>query len=266
MTSSTGIARPLLITHKGNEPILVSAIHAGHGLREELHEIIKLDGAARLREEDPFTDAWICIADNYILPQRTRFEVDLNREREKAVYKTPEDAWGLDIWKSIPSDEIIQHSLGEYDGFYSQLASILDGMQAEYGKFVVYDLHTYNHRRAGPDMPPEDPQSNPEINIGTGTMDRKYWAPVVDGFIRQLSQFDFLKRHLDVRENIKFQGGQFPSWIHQHYPQSACVISIEVKKFFMDEWIGLGDPVKIQALRQALSSTIPAVKSALVDL
>ncbi len=266
MTSETATARPLLISHKGSQPILITAIHAGHGLREELHEIIKLDETDRLREEDPFTDAWICIADNYILPQRSRFEVDLNREREKAVYMTPDNAWGLDVWKSTPSDEVIQHSLDEYDTFYSQLANLLDEMQAKYGNFVVYDLHTYNHRRAGPDLPAEDPQSNPEINVGTATMDRNYWKSVVESFIQQLSEFDFLGRHLDVRENVKFFGGQFPRWIHQHYPKSACVLSIEIKKFFMDEWTGLGNPVEIQAIRQALSSTIPAVKRALEDL
>ena len=62
MTSKTGTARPILLTHKGKEPILVTAIHAGHGLRQELLEIIQLDEASRLREEDPFTDTWICIA------------------------------------------------------------------------------------------------------------------------------------------------------------------------------------------------------------
>lgn len=266
MDSLTGKARPLLITHKGKGPILVAAIHAGHGLRQELQTIMQLDEVSRLREEDPFTDAWICIADNYILPQRSRFEVDLNRERDNAVYRSPENAWGLDVWKSTPDEKVIKHSLQEYDAFYQQLETFLDDMQAEYGRFVVYDLHTYNHRRAGPDLPPDDPQLNPEINVGTGTMDRAYWAPLVDIFIRQLKAFDFLGRHLEVGENIKFMGGQFPRWIHQHYPESACVISIEIKKFFMDEWSGLGDPVQIQAIRQALSSTIPAVERALETL
>lgn len=266
MDSSTGTARPLLVTHKGKGPILVAAIHAGHGLRQELQKIMQLDEASRLREEDPFTDAWICIADNYILPQRSRFEVDLNRERDNAVYRSPENAWGLDIWKSTPDEAMIKHSLQEYDAFYQQLGRFLDEMQALYGRFVVYDLHTYNYRRSGPDAPPDDPHLNPEINIGTGTMDRTYWAPVVDNFIRQLREFDFLSRHLEVRENIKFKGGQFPHWIHQHYPKSACVLSIEIRKFFMDEWTGMGDPVQIQAIRQALSSTIPAVKHALESL
>jgi N-formylglutamate amidohydrolase len=266
MTSKTGTARPILLTHKGKEPILVTAIHAGHGLRQELLEIIQLDEASRLREEDPFTDTWICIADNFILPQRSRFEIDLNRARDKAVYLSSEDAWGLSVWKSAPDAQMIEHSLGEYDAFYLQLASFLDQMQADYGHFVVYDLHAYNHRRKGPGAPPDDSQQNPEINVGTGTMDRNYWAPVVDSFICQLREFDFLGRQLEVRENVKFMGGYFPRWIHKHYPESACVISIEVKKFFMDEWSGMGDPVKIQALRQALSSTLPAVKNALEAL
>lgn len=262
----SGTARPLLITHKGSEPILVTAIHAGHGLRKELQKLIHLDEATRLREEDPFTDAWICIADNYILPQRSRFEVDLNRERDNAVYKTPENAWGLDVWETQPDETVIEHSQEEYDAFYQQLSNFLEEMRADYDHFVVYDLHTYNYRRDGPDAPEADPHLNPEVNVGTGTMDREYWSPVVDSFMRQLSEFDFLGRHLDVRENIRFQGGQFPRWIHGNYPQIACVLSIEIKKFFMDEWSGLGDPVKIQAIRQALANTIPAVKNALEKL
>ena len=39
---------------------------------------------------------------NRIIVNRSRFEVDINRPRDKAVYITPEDAWGLHIWKNIP--------------------------------------------------------------------------------------------------------------------------------------------------------------------
>jgi hypothetical protein len=71
--------------------------------------------------------------------------------------------------------------------------------------------------------------------------------------------FDFLGRHLDVRENIKFQGGYFPRWTHEHFPDSACVLAIEFKKFFMDEWTGKIDPAQrqFQAISRALQSTIP---------
>ncbi len=266
MTKDKAVARPLLAIHRGKEPILVSAIHSGHGLRPEVEHIIQLDEQQRLREEDPFTDAWICIADNFILPQRSRFEVDLNRPRDHAVYVTPEDAWGLDLWKTPPNDTIIEHSLEEYDVFYQQLGNLLDEMVGKYGKVAVYDLHTYNFRRDGIHAEPMNPQENPEVNVGTGTMDREFWAPVVEAFIKQLRSFDYLDRQLDVRENIKFKGRQFAQWIHAHYPKDVCVLSIEIKKFFMDEWSGMGDPVAIQAIRQALAGTLSGVKEALFEL
>ena len=78
--------------------------------------------------------------------------------------------------------------------------------------------------------------------------------------------FDFLDRHLDVRENVKLVGRQFAQWTHDNYPQSACLLAIEFKKFYMNEWSGLGDPVQIQAIRQALASTIPGIKKSLAAL
>ena len=265
MNEST-ISRPLLITHRGKEPVLVSAIHAGHDLRPEVQYIIQLDERQRLREEDPFTDAWIFVADNYILPQRSRFEVDLNRSRDQAVYKTPEDAWGLDLWKTPPDKKIIENSLEEYDVFYQQLGYLLDEMVGQYDKVAVYDLHTYNYRRKGVHAEPTDPQKSPEVNVGTGTMDRDFWSPVVEAFIIQLRSFNYLGRQLDVRENVKFRGRQFAQWIHTRYPNNVCVLSIEIKKFFMDEWSGMGDPIAIQEIRQALASTLPEVKESLMAL
>lgn len=257
---------PLWDEHTGADPIVVTAIHSGHALREELLETMALDEASRLREEDPFTDAWIAISDNYILPERSRFEVDLNRARDEAVYTSPEDAWGLNLWKTPPTKEMIIRSLEEYDAFYEELCNVFDEMKAKHGRFVIFDLHAYNYRRLGPDEPPQPAEENPEINIGTGTMDRNFWGPLVDRFIDDLRSFDFLGRHLEVRENVKFVGRQFAQWTHDNYPQSACLIAIEFKKFYMNEWSGLGDPIQIQAIRQALASTIPGIKESLAAL
>lgn len=259
-------SHPLWDEHKGHDPVIVTAIHSGHALRPEILDIMALDEEQRLREEDPFTDAWVSIADNYILPERSRFEVDLNRVRDEAIYLTPKDAWGLRLWKTPPSKEMIMRSLKEYDAFYSELKILFDEMRTRHGKFVIFDLHAYNHRRQGPASPPEDPALNPEINIGTGTMDRDYWHPLVERFIHDLRQFDFLGRKLDVRENVKFVGRHFAQWTHDNYPKSACLLAIEFKKFYMDEWAGLGDPVQIQAIRQALASTIPGIKEVLAKM
>jgi hypothetical protein len=132
---------------------------------------------------------------------------------------------------------------------------------------VVLDLHTYNHRREGPNAAPASALENPEVNIGTGTLaDRARWAPLIDRFITDLCGFDFQGRSLDVRENVKFKGGQFGRWVHEKFPQSGCALSIEFKKFFMDEWSGEPSPDQVQAIRQALSSTIPGLLDSLAAM
>lgn len=78
------------------------ANHSGRGLRAEVARIMALDDAARLREEDPFTDEWARVIPTWLIPTRSRFEVDLNRDRESAVYRGPDDAWGLDLWAAPP--------------------------------------------------------------------------------------------------------------------------------------------------------------------
>lgn len=242
---------------KGDSPLIATAIHDGHALRPEVAGIVALSDAERLREEDPFTAGWTTVAENRIVVNHSRFEVDLNRPREKAVYIQPEDAWGLHVWKQPPSDEVVDESLRIYDAFYTEVHQVFTEAKNQFGHFVVFDLHSYNHRREGPDRAIADPQQNPEVNLGTGTMERERWAPIIEQFINDLSQFDYLGEQLDVRENVKFKGGQFARWTHENFPDSACVLSVEFKKFFMDEWTGDPDPIKIGAIHQGLETTVP---------
>lgn len=240
-------------------PLVTAAIHNGHKLSENLQRISALTEVERLREEDPYTGIWAKISENQIIAQRSRFEFDLNRSPEKAIYIVPSDAWGLNLWKKTPSDRILEQTRQRYAGIYDEIFEGLSKLIQRFGKIAILDLHSYNHRRGGPDAPPDDPALNPEINIGTGTMDRLYWAPVVDRFIEDLSAYDFQGRKLDVRENIKFRGGYFPTWIHSHFRHSACCISVEFKKFFMDEWSCRPDWDIIDNISEALLGTVPGL-------
>ncbi len=251
---------------EGDGPLVAAAIHSGHAVRDEIADLLALDHDERLREEDPFTDQWARVAANRLIGQKSRFEVDLNRPRSKAVYISPEDAWGLQVWKSAPPQSLIDASLAIHDAFYKDLHRFLSGLVKRYERVVIYDLHSYNHRRNDPDGEHADPELNPEINLGTRTMYRRRWVTVVDRFLEDLRGFDFQGRHLDVRENVKFFGGHFSKWIHQEFPSSACVLSIEVKKMFMDEWTGQPDTESVEAVKQAIQSTVGGVLEELSKL
>jgi N-formylglutamate amidohydrolase len=245
---------------RGSGPLVATAIHDGHGLRREAAESILLSDDDRLREEDPQTGRWASLAPTRLVALRSRFEVDLNRPRDKAVYRLPEDAWGLKTWADEPSEEFVQDSLILYDGFYAELEGVYRALLERHAKLVVFDLHSYNHRRDGPAGPPADPAGNPDVNVGTGTLpDRGRWASLIDRFIADLSGFAFPGQPLDVRENVRFRGGNVGRWSHETFPDEVCVLSVEVKKFFMDEWTGQVDAAKHEAVGRALAATVPGV-------
>lgn len=251
---------------EGHGPLVATAIHAGHAVRNNLRKHLAIDQASRLREEDPFTDEWTVITPTRVVALRSRFEVDLNRPREKAVYRRTEDAWGLNVWKGELLDAAITESLAEYDAFYEAMRDLLKRVERHCGHFVVFDLHSYNHRRGGPEAPPADEAENPQVNVGTGTMDRTRWAPVVDRFIADLWAYDSPGGQLDVRENVRFRGGYFSRWVHETFPQTGCALAIEFKKFFMDEWTGEADRDLVQAIGDALRSTTQGVLEQLRSL
>ena len=68
--------------------------------------------------------------------------------------------------------------------------------------------------------------------------------------MRDLREYEFPAGSLDVRENIKFDGGYFAQWIGERFPGTVCNLCIEFKKFFMDEWTGtLDDELHAAILR-----------------
>ena len=158
----------------GDTPLVAAAIHNGHSVSENIRELLAVSESDRFREEDPYTGIWTSMASNRIIAFHSRFEFDLNRPYENAIYLSPSDAWGIKVWKRTPSSKVVTESLNRYKEIYQRIHEGLTNMVKKFGTVVVYDLHSYNHRRSGPDQPPEDERFNPEINVGTGTMDRIY--------------------------------------------------------------------------------------------
>jgi hypothetical protein len=158
---------------------------------------------------------------------------------------------------------LIETSLREYDEFYRDIGKVIRGVINRYGRFVLLDIHAYNHRRDGADKSPADPETHPEVNIGTGTILSTTWRPLVKRFMADLRGFSFLNRTLDVRENVIFRGGHFPTWVNGEFFQAGCAIAIEFKKFWMDEWTGEVYQPKYDAILEALKATISGLREEL---
>lgn len=248
--------------HEGDSPLVACAVHAGHELRPEVAALMALDEAARLRQEDPYTGDWTVLSPSRAVAHRSRFEVDLNRSRGKAVYRDPSDAWGLTCWREDPPEDLVERSLALYDDFYAELEDVLRRTQDRFGAFVVYDLHSYNHRREGPGHP-SDPAASPDVNLGTGTLDGDRFGSVAKRFLADLSDQEVDGRRLDVRENVRFRGGYLARWVNESFPGSGCALAIEVKKFFMDELTGELDRPVFDAVGRALAATVAGVNEEL---
>ncbi len=246
--------------------LVATAIHNGHDLRPATASEMVLDEDVRLREEDPFTDLIGAGAPARVVVHRSRFEVDLNRPRDEAVYRRPEDCWGLEVWRSNPLPEgTAADSLEVYTNFYAELGRRLDRV-AERGPFVVFDVHSYNHRRGGADAAPEPAADNPEVNLGTGTVDKNVFGGVVEAFVDSLGQQSTDNGPIDVRENVKFKGRALSWWVHDVYAGVGCCLALEFKKTFMDEWTGQPNQQRLMQLQQALTATHGPVLKALAEV
>ena len=249
---------------RGSSPIVASAIHDGTCLRPEVAAAMALGDGDRLREEDPFTGQVVAGVDNHIIVHRSRFEFDLNRGVDGAIYETPEQSWGLQVWHGQPDRAIFKRSLAIHAAYYRMLGHYFDEIAREHARFVLLDVHSYNHRRDGPDGAASAQDKAPDINIGTFSMPRDEWAFLLDPLIEAMRGFNFNGRRLDVRENIAFQGkGEQTRFVHDRYPGTACAIAIEFKKFFMDEWSGEPDPVELDAMKRLITMSAEMARNLL---
>lgn len=249
---------------RGEGPVVATAIHDGHGLRDEVRRFMALGAGERLREEDPFTGLAVEGVATHVIAGRSRFEFDLNRAAADAIYLTPAQCWGLGVWREPLPGDVAARSLALHATFYRMMGNLLDTIAENHERFVLLDVHSYNHRRDGPDGAPMPQAKAPDINIGTFSMPRDTWAPLLDRVMAAMRAYDFNGRTLDVRENVAFQGkGELTRFVHERYPGRGCAIAIEFKKFYMDEWTGIPDPAELRAMRGFITATAAAAAEAL---
>jgi hypothetical protein len=219
------------------DPVLALAIHNGHNMHPAPLQDCGISEADRLREEDPYTDTFAELFPNRIIVYTSRFTVDLNRSLEQAVYLKPEDCWGLPVRRLPVPENLLEELRQDYRQWYSVLDYTLQRLLAKHPFLLVLDLHSFNHRRQGPQAEPDPQAQNPDIILGRNNMPQEYY-PHVEKLRLELDGKQVRGHSLDCRTDVKFTGGRLSRYVHNTYPDRVLCPAVEFKKIFMDEWTG----------------------------
>ena len=124
------------------------------------------------------------------------------------------------------------------------LQELLTVLEKRFSRCIVYDLHSYNHKRL--------PAETPLFNIGTHFIDSETYQPVLDHLKRRLLKADVPNIENRVALDDVFLGkGYQAAVIHEQHPGSLC-IPLEIKKIYMDETTGESYPLILETVTETL--------------
>lgn len=228
-------------------PYICGAVHDGHQFRRSLWENCLHTEYDRWYEEDPCTKTMVQTHPIVIAGCDSRFEYDLNRPPDGAVYS---DAWGKQLWKEPLPENEYNHSLRKHASFYSVVHALIEKIEAIYGKSIVFDMHSYNWKRWDREVP--------TWNLGTSNIDNDRFGEIVESW---RSKLENMKLPNDIISSSKindtFQGnGFFLRYITNTFPNSL-VLATEIAKVYCDELEGIIFPEVVDAVEQQLKVLIP---------
>ncbi len=228
-------------------PYACGAVHDGHQFRRELWENCMHTEYDRWFEEDPATKEMVQTHPIVIAGMDSRFEYDLNRAPESAIY---EDAWGKQLWHSPLPEDMKQKSLAKHSNFYKVVHALISKLEEKFGVCVVYDMHSYNWKRWTREVP--------TFNLGTSNVDNERFGDIVEDWRALLSKIELPNDIASTSKiNDTFQGnGYFLKYITEHF-SNTLVLATEVKKIYCDEIDQIMFPEVVSAIEKALKTLIP---------
>ncbi len=223
-------------------PFLATAIHTGHNLRPELRKKCALSEEERRYEEDPFTDVMIASFPITLAVLDSRYEYDLNREPESAVYGK---VWGKQVWNKPPTERQCEKSLEKHAQYYRILEAVLDTLNKIHSGSLLFDIHSYNYLR-------NPSEKSPVFNIGTWCMNLKRWGSTITAFEKQLTKVRLPNIETTVARNAAFEGRGYQAAFCRQHKRNTLVIPLDIAKVYMDEEMGDGFPVVLTDLSDQL--------------
>ncbi len=223
------------------------AVHDGHQFRRELWDNCLHSEYDRWFEEDPCTKEFVRTHPIVMAGCDSRFEYDLNREPEGAIY---EDAWGKKLWKEPLNKDQHEASLQKHANFYRVVATLIGKLESMFGVVVVYDMHSYNWRRWDREVP--------VINLGTSNIDNDRFGKWVEDWRQSLSELVLPEGMVSTSEinNTFFGNGYFLKFITQNF-KNTLVLATEFKKIYCDELTEVIFPEVVAAIEKELRDRLP---------
>lgn len=228
-------------------PYVCGSVHDGHNFRKELWNNCLHTEYDRWFEEDPETKTMVETFPILISGLDSRFEYDLNRDPENAIY---EDAWGKKLWREPLSEEMKAKSLEKHSNFYKIVNALISKIEEKFDACIVYDMHSYNWRRWDREVP--------TWNLGTANIDNDKYGEFVESWRESLSTIDFPNNiESTALINETFQGnGYFLKYITENFP-NTLVLATEIKKVYCDERTGVIYPEVVSAVKRDLNVLLP---------
>ena len=228
-------------------PYVCGAVHDGHQFRQTLWDNCLHSEYDRWYEEDPETKNMVMSHPIVIAGCDSRFEYDLNRNPENAVFDT---AWGKQLWKNpLPESEKVK-SLEKHSNFYKVVNALISKLEEKFGTCIVYDMHSYNWQRWDREVP--------TWNLGTSNIDNDRFGDDVETWRQMLANI-VLPHNIKqtAKINDTFQGnGYFLKYITKNF-KNTLVLATEIAKVYCDEYKQINYPEVVAAVAQQLQALIP---------
>ncbi|MEE9350092.1 MAG: N-formylglutamate amidohydrolase [Flavobacteriaceae bacterium] len=218
------------------------AVHDGHQFRKSLWLNCLHTEYERWYEEDPYTKQMIQSHPIVIAGCDSRFEYDLNRDPESAIYA---DAWGKKLWKLPLSQKEKNTSLQKHDNFYKVVYALINKLEQLHSNVIVYDMHSYNWKRWTREVP--------TFNLGAENVEMKQFGHHVEAWRETLSQIELpngIKSSALINDVFKGHG-YFLKFITLTF-KNTLVLATEVSKVYCDELNQINFPEVINAIEEAL--------------
>lgn len=228
-------------------PYVCAAVHNGHQFRNALWDKCLHSEYDRWYEEDPKTKKMINSQPIVIAGRDSRFEYDLNRDPDNAIY---EDAWGKQLWKEPLTAEEKSESLEKHQNFYKVVHALIKTLELKFGCSIVYDMHSYNWKRWDREVP--------TWNLGTSNIDNDKYRKTVEAWRNQLAKINLPHAiPTTAKINDTFQGnGYFLKFITNNF-NNTLVLATEVAKIYCDEQGQIIYPEVVDAIKKGLEKQLP---------